>query len=187
MAFTDRSVEYPGRVQLTNVSGDVYDMTRAEGDVYTEGTLLNAANLNQQTQLDSAVQTKFAAVETDTSAQNDMSNALNYLLESYTPITSGNWTYIRLGNIFIGSYRTTLNLSITNQVGQIWTCYNQNITYPITLSAVYYANVTASTSSYNLWSAVMSSSTSGVAFRVMSTASRAATDYPIKCFVFGKV
>ena len=44
--FTDRSVQYPGRVQLTHVSGDVYDLTRAEGTVTQEGTELNAANLN---------------------------------------------------------------------------------------------------------------------------------------------
>lgn len=48
MAFTDRIVEYPGRVQLTNVSGDVYDMVRAEGEVYDEGTLLNANNMNYE-------------------------------------------------------------------------------------------------------------------------------------------
>lgn len=101
--------------------------------------------------------------------------------------TSGDWTYIRLGDVFIGSYRTTLNLSITNQVGQVWTCYNQTINYPITLSAVYYADVTVATGSYNVWTSIMSSSTQGVAFRAMSTASRSAADYTIKCFVFGKV
>lgn len=48
MAFTDRIVQYPGRVKLTPVSGqtNVYDMEREEGTVSTEGTLLNANNLN---------------------------------------------------------------------------------------------------------------------------------------------
>ena len=45
MAFIDRIVEHPGRVQLTNVSGDIYDLERAEGEVYSDGTLLNANNL----------------------------------------------------------------------------------------------------------------------------------------------
>lgn len=51
MAFVDRVVEYPGRVKLTAVSGqtDTYDVTRTEGTVTTEGTLLNATNLNAQT------------------------------------------------------------------------------------------------------------------------------------------
>lgn len=48
MAFTDRIVQYPGRVKLTPVSGqtNVYDIEREEGTVSTEGTLLNANNLN---------------------------------------------------------------------------------------------------------------------------------------------
>lgn len=51
MAFFDRIVDYPGRVKLTPVSGqtNVYDMTREEGGVIDEGTLLNAYNLNDQT------------------------------------------------------------------------------------------------------------------------------------------
>lgn len=56
MAFEDRVVEFPGRIQLTPVIDDdtgdpiegLYDMTRAEGDVTTEGTPLNAANLNAE-------------------------------------------------------------------------------------------------------------------------------------------
>lgn len=103
MAFIDRVVEFPGRVQLTNVSGDVYDMVRAEGDEYTEGTLLNAANLNQQTQLDSIVQAKFAMLETDTSYQNDMSNALNYLARV-------NMTYG-----YLTGYSTTVSLTTSAQ------------------------------------------------------------------------
>ena len=52
MAFVDRVVQYPGRVKLTPVSGqtNVYDMTRNEGTVTTEGTPLNAANLNSNIQ-----------------------------------------------------------------------------------------------------------------------------------------
>lgn len=45
--FTDRIVEHPNRVRLTNVSGDVYDMAREEGAVTEEGTPLNASNLTQ--------------------------------------------------------------------------------------------------------------------------------------------
>lgn len=86
MAFTDRVVEHPGRVQLTNVSGDVYDMERAEGEVYSDGTLLNASNLNTQTQLDNTVQSLFeTAGMTSGTYQNDMSDALAYILDKITP------------------------------------------------------------------------------------------------------
>lgn len=81
MAFIDRVVEFPGRVQLTNVSGDVYDMVRAEGDEYTEGTLLNATNLNQQTQLDNAVESIYTtAGMTSGTYQNEVSDALGFLM-----------------------------------------------------------------------------------------------------------
>lgn len=83
MAFLDRSVEYPGRVKLTHVSGDIYDMAAEEGDVYTEGTLLNAANLNKETQLDNAVQNLYeAAGMTSGTFQNGVSDALSFLISS---------------------------------------------------------------------------------------------------------
>lgn len=188
MAFIDRVVEFPGRVQLTNVSGDVYDMVRAEGDEYTEGTLLNAANLNQQTQLDSAVQTKFAAVETDTSYQNDMSNALNYLIDSFSYISSGNWHYILLGKIFIGVYATTGSLTIGTAVGSIYqTSSNASISYPVTLNNLYYASVDVASSSYSVWTAIYSASTSGIAYRAMSSATRASSTYNIKAIAIGEI
>jgi hypothetical protein len=54
MAFIDRVVEHPGRYTLTNSkTGEVlgtFDFTRAEGTITTEGTQLNAANLNSELQ-----------------------------------------------------------------------------------------------------------------------------------------
>lgn len=85
MAFTDRIVEYPGRVKMTPVSGqtNVYDMTREEGDVYEDGTLLNAANLNTQTQLDNTVQNLFETAGMASGAyQNGVSDALGFLISS---------------------------------------------------------------------------------------------------------
>lgn len=88
MAFSDRVVEHPGRVKLTPVTGqsNVYDMERAEGEEYSEGTLLNALNLNTQTQLDSTVETLYTtAGMTSGTYQNDMSDALAYILDKITP------------------------------------------------------------------------------------------------------
>lgn len=46
--FTDRVVEYPGRIELTPVAGqtNIYDMSRAEGTVAAEGTPFNATTFN---------------------------------------------------------------------------------------------------------------------------------------------
>lgn len=44
--FLNRIVEHPGRIRLTKVSENVYDVTREEGAVTQAGTPLNAASLN---------------------------------------------------------------------------------------------------------------------------------------------
>lgn len=85
MAFVDRVVEYPGRVKLTPVTGqsNIYDMERAEGAEYTVGTLLNALNLNTQTQLDNTVQNLYeTAGMTSGTYQNGVSDALGFLISS---------------------------------------------------------------------------------------------------------
>ena len=48
--FVDRSVEFPNRRKLTAVSGqtDTFDVERAEGTVFAEGTKPDAANLNAE-------------------------------------------------------------------------------------------------------------------------------------------
>ena len=189
MAFVDRVVEYPGRVKLTNVSGDVYDMTREEGDEYTEGTLLNATNLNRETQLDNDVETLLNnAGMTGGTYQNDMSDAIAFLLDAMEYKTSGNWHYVLLGKTFIGVYTTTGSLSINSAVGSIYqTGSNASIAFPVTLSNLYYANVAVATSSYSVWTAIYSSSTSGISYRAMSASSRASATYNIKAIVIGAV
>lgn len=48
--FVDRSVEFPNRRKFTAVSGqaDTFDIARAEGTVFAEGTKPDAANLNAE-------------------------------------------------------------------------------------------------------------------------------------------
>lgn len=87
MAFTDRIVEHPGRYTLTNAdTGTVlgtFDLVRAEGEIYEPGTLLNANNLNTQTQLDNVLQNLFeAAGMTSGEYQNGVSDALGFLITS---------------------------------------------------------------------------------------------------------
>lgn len=67
MVFVDRVVEHPNRITLTNVSGDTYDMTRAEGTVTEEGTALTADNLNSiiQEMIDNSLATLNGAITVD--------------------------------------------------------------------------------------------------------------------------
>lgn len=83
MAFIDRVVEYPGRYTLTDADTGIvlgtFDIVRAEGEVYTDGTLLNANNLNTQTQLDSDVETIFTNAGMSAGTYNNgMSDALKF-------------------------------------------------------------------------------------------------------------
>lgn len=49
--FTDRVVQHPGRYRLgATGDSDVFDLTREEGTIYTQGTPLNAENLNSAMQ-----------------------------------------------------------------------------------------------------------------------------------------
>lgn len=83
MAFVDRVVENPGRFTLVNAETGIelgtFDLVRAEGEIYTPGTLLNALNLNTQTQLDSNVETIFTNAGMSAGTyQNEVSDALKF-------------------------------------------------------------------------------------------------------------
>lgn len=127
MAFVDRIVDFPGRVKLTPVSGetDVYDMTREEGLVIEEGTLLNAANLNQQTQLDSTVAAAYTAAGAGSDAANPMSDALKYVLGKVKGISSGTangWTFVKLTeSLFIAARQVTPSIAINTASGSLFT------------------------------------------------------------------
>ena len=192
MAFTDRSVEFPGRVELTNVSGDIYDVTAQEGAVYTEGTLLNATNLNKQTQVDSAVETALnTAGMTSGTYDNVMSDALKFLLDGKASTggvqTSGSWLYIVLGGMFFCMYSYQNTIAINTAVGNVYQSASSSITYPISLTAVQYANVAPVYSSYGIWATIASSSTSGFQYNLMSALSRSSATYRIKVLVIGTV
>ena len=127
MAFVDRVVDYPGRVRLELVTGetDIYDMTREEGLVLTEGTLLNAANLNYQTQLDPTVVAAYTAAGAGSDTNNPMSDALKFVLGKVKGIDSGtanSWTYIKLTeSIFIAARQVTPSVAIQTASGSLYT------------------------------------------------------------------
>ena len=143
MAFTDRVVEHPGRVKLTNVSGDIYDITPYEGEVTAPGTLLNAANLNQQTQLDSDTAQAFSDAGASMDRQNDMSGALAFLLEKnaeayvteYGTVQGGTgnnwWSYRKWSN---GATELFGVISTSAIAGSAWASplyyTDQDVTFP---------------------------------------------------------
>lgn len=92
MAFVDRIVEHPGRVKLTPVSGqtNVYDMEREEGTVSTEGTLLNANNLNNPDILTLSI---------------DGRQVEDYIIDRQT---SDGWTWVKWAS---GRFEATLHSS----------------------------------------------------------------------------
>ena len=171
MAFTDRVVEYPGRVKLTPVTGqsNVYDMERSEGTEYTEGTLLNALNLNTQTQLDNTVQNLFeTAGMTSGTYQNGVSDALGFLLSSRIAYvietgTSNSFHYVKwsdgrleaeriwnVGQVTISTTETSttkVSGEITIPTPTIMTSGEVEITYcgNTSNSAVYLERVTRTT------------------------------------------
>lgn len=85
MAFVDRIVEYPSRFTLTDTNNNVtgpYTLTRDEGSVAIEGTLLNAYNLNDQ------VTNRYTpTLDLDTTAQAGTTDG-----DLYAAIVAANWT-----------------------------------------------------------------------------------------------
>lgn len=195
MSFIDRIVQHPGRVKLTPVSGqtNVYDMVRQEGDVYTDGTLLNALNLNTQTQLDSTVETLFTnAGMAGGTYQNEVSDALAFLLNGVAnPTVSGGWIYFTVGTYFFGFYNGSQTHAITTSAGSIYQSTSaQSLSYPRSLSQLLYINIAPrvpSGQSYSVWGLITSASTSAAAVRLMSNGSRTSASYPITACVVGKI
>lgn len=194
MAFIDRVVEYPGRYILTNAETGIelgtFDLVRAEGEVYTDGTLLNANNLNTQTQVDSALETLFETAGMSAGDyQNNMSDALNFLLENMNPEikTTGSWRYIELGSLFLGWITYNGTLTIQTATGSLYTSSGtSSITFPSgILSQAIYADVKAYTNNYPVLTALRSLSASGLTYQPISSISRASATYTIEAFVMG--
>ena len=178
---------------MTPVSGqtNVYDMTAQEGTVTTEGTLLNAANLNAQTQLDSAVLEKFQNAGMGGGYQNNMSDALDFLLgiSDIEVKTSGNWfKYIELGSLVLGWFMFSGTLTIQTATGSLYTSASPStITFPseLALSQAIFADVRIFTNSYPIETALRTLTASNLTYQPLSTLSRASATYSIEGFVAG--
>lgn len=134
MAFIDRVVENPGRYTLTNADTGVvlgvFDIARAEGEVYDPGTLLNANNLNTQTQLDADVETIFTNAGMSAGTyQNEVSDALKFTADkiiaeqiTLTPVSpfalygATPMTATKMGNVVFvdGIVKVTTNTALND-------------------------------------------------------------------------
>ena len=102
--------------------------------------------------------------------------------------TSGNWTYITIGNLFMGWYATTGSLTIGTAVGSVYsTSSSGSIALPTTLTSVLYANVDVMSSSYAVWTSMWSATTSTLYYRAMSALSRSSATYNINAYVVGTI
>ena len=115
----------------------------------------------------------------------DIKKLLTKILQTLGVQTSNSWYYLTIGGMFIGARTYSGTLSITTQAGQVYTTTNATLDFPVTLSTNLFSDIKVVSSSYNVWTAIMSTSTSQVQFRAMSTASRASASYTIKALVVG--
>lgn len=146
MAFIDRVVEHPGRYILTNADSGVvlgtFDLVRSEGEEYTPGTLLNALNLNTQTQLDSNVETIFTNAGMSAGTyQNEVSDALGFIINGAIIAEHGTvqggtgnnkWTYRKWSNGMIEAWGKASTSSA--QAGSSWASpiyyYDLSVSFP---------------------------------------------------------
>lgn len=113
---------------------------------------------------------------------------LTKILNSLGVKTSGDWTYLQIGSLFIGAYSATGQLTITTQVGQVYqTAGSSTITLPITLTSNLYSNLTVKTESYSVWPAIYGSNATTIQYRVLSANSRSIANYNIKAFTMGLI
>lgn len=113
---------------------------------------------------------------------------LTKILNSLGVKTSGSWTYLQIGSLFIGAYSATEQLTITTQVGSVYqTESNARIALPITLTTNLYSNVVVRKSDYSVWTAIYGSNGTLIQYRVLSMYSRTSTNYNIKAFTIGLI
>lgn len=109
------------------------------------------------------------------------------LLEALVVQTSGNWSYVKLGKLFIGAYSSTATFTITAQTGQIYqSTASGTINLPKTMNNLY-SSVAVKMANYTVWSAITEYGASRISYRVLSAGSRASASYDIKAITIGKL
>lgn len=159
--FTDRVVQYPGRVTMTPTGNtNEYDLARAEGNVTTQGTPFNADTFNRIANQIIADATDAAVAEAvpDAVAQT-LAELGDYVIEEGA---SGNWVYRKWNS---GKIEAWGSYSFSAKQGTAWTggLYYSDETVSIP-SGIFTAAprkyVTANSSQWNPYSAWGNTATS---------------------------
>ena len=108
------------------------------------------------------------------------------LLEALVVQTSGDWSYVKLGKLFVGMYSTTATLAITSATGPIYQSGSVAISFPETLTSQC-TSVTIQTGDYTVWTSITGTSNSQVHYRAISAGSRASASYNIRAITIGKL
>lgn len=111
---------------------------------------------------------------------------LTKILNALVLHESGNWSYVKLGKLFVGMYSTTATLAITSASGSVYQSGAGTISFPETLTSQC-TSVTIQTGSYTVWTSITGSSNSQVQYRAMSAGSRASASYNIRAITIGKL
>lgn len=109
---------------------------------------------------------------------------LTKILKALVLHESGNWSYVKLGKLFVGMYSTTSTLAITSASGSVYQSGAGTISFPETLTSQC-TSVTIQTGSYTVWTSITGSSNSQVQYRAMSAGSRASASYNIRAITIG--
>lgn len=173
--FTDRVVEYPGRVTLTPTGdANTYDMARAEGSVTEAGTPFNAATFNGIAQ--------------------DIIDKINSLaarvadIESHAIVEIGDsdgWTYKKYADGTFEAYiNTSLSVAINTASGGV---YFGNTSCPmpnIGVTSIIYAGGTYS-GGEGVWLKVNNVTNAAFGVGFVSSISRQATAREVRLYVTG--
>lgn len=115
-----------------------------------------------------------------------LDNILGFIAKALLLHESGNWSYVKLGKLFVGMYATTVTLAITSASGSVYQSGAGTISFPETLTSQC-TSVTIQTSDYTVWTSITGSSNSQVQYRAMSAGSRASASYNIRAITIGKL
>ena len=134
--WKNRQTQHPNRRKLTKVSGDNYDVTRAEGTVTEQGDMFNAQNMNDlETRIESGLNGKF-----------NKDDAADYIVKvGEQPVGNVGWNYIKFnsGRVIMSGYFAE-DMQYTSSFLGGYVSPAKTMTYPFT---VYSAHGTSSVSS----------------------------------------
>lgn len=125
---TDRNVQYPNRIQLTEVTTDVYDVSAVPGSIVAPGTAVNKALLDQyavETQTTGA-SAKTTPVDADlvplidSAASNVLkkltwANIKNTLKSYFDPIYGSMYSVTHSGVAYVGQYTKLATITAVSQ------------------------------------------------------------------------